>query len=164
MGYATLLRTISQLWRTGQKHDVKREILIARHSFNSFLETNMLNQYADILAITGRIDVAITRGARRICDFEILRQRLGQECSRYPRVGASWDQLDEVKLRQQGCFYSTLAKFFFENSKKAALVNPRDVSEIARTWKVGVGITTTMVEKAIPLKNGEGLTIKNLAA
>lgn len=74
MDYATLLRTIGRLWRRGQKHDIDWEILIARHGFDSFLETRMLNQCADILAITGRIDAAITGEMRRICAFVIMMQ------------------------------------------------------------------------------------------
>ncbi|QYT02224.1 SNF2_N domain-containing protein [Trichoderma simmonsii] len=79
----------------------------------------MLDQYADIL-ITGRIDAVITGKARRICAFEIIRQQLG----------ASWDQLDESELHQEGYFYSALTKSFLESPEKTALVNPGDVSEI----------------------------------
>lgn len=70
----------------------------------------MMDQNADILAITGRIDAVITGKARRICASEIIKQQLG----------ASWDQLDKVELCQEGHFHSALAEFIFENTKKVA--------------------------------------------
>ncbi|EHK18140.1 uncharacterized protein TRIVIDRAFT_67348 [Trichoderma virens Gv29-8] len=159
--YATVAHAISRLWRIGQRNDVSWEILIARHSFDSFMETKMLDRYAGIIEVTGRINDAITGEARKICAFEIMRQQLGQECSRYPRVGVPWDQLDEDKMRQEGYFYSALAEFFFKNPTKAYLVRPDNVCEIARAWKFGMKITTAMVEHPIPLKDGEGLAIRN---
>lgn len=159
--HATLLNAIGRLWRIGQKHDVNWEILMARHSFDAYIETSIMSKYCNILAVTGRIDAAIAGEAQRISAFEIMRQQLGQECSRYPRMRVLWDKMDEDELRYEGYFYSALAKFFFKNPEKASLVGQYNTQEIARAWKIGMGITTTMVEKPIPLKDGEGVTIRN---
>ncbi|KAL7935481.1 hypothetical protein V8C35DRAFT_333965 [Trichoderma chlorosporum] len=158
MDYATLSRAISQLWRLGQKRDVIWEILIAQHSFDSFMEVKMLAQYADVLAVTGRIDAAITGEARRICAFEIMRQQFGQECSRYPRVGVPWHKLDEDELRQEGYFYSALAEFFFKNPAQASLLDSCKIRKLLQIWD-GMEITTAMVERLAASEDGKSLMV-----
>ncbi|RFU76606.1 hypothetical protein TARUN_5632 [Trichoderma arundinaceum] len=161
--HSTLLSALGRLWRIGQKHDVDWEILITRHSFDSFMEANVMEGYATTLAAVGRIDTAITGEARKICAYEIMRRQLGQECSRYPRKRVPWNKMDEDELRREGYFFSALAEFFFKNPDKAYLVGRYNSREIARAWKVGMEITVDLVKNPIPLKDGEGVVIWNFA-
>jgi hypothetical protein len=160
--YSTLLSAIGRLWRIGQNDPVEWEILITRHTFDAFIEGGIMKEYSTVLAATARIDAAVTGEARNICAYEIMRQQLGQEYSRYPRMKAPWNKMDEDDMRHEGYFYSALAEFFFKNPGQAFLVGRYNIREIARAWKIGMEITTEMVKNPIPLKVGEGLTIRHL--
>ncbi|KAM0258612.1 hypothetical protein ACHAQJ_003783 [Trichoderma viride] len=156
---STLLSAIGRLWRIGQKHDVDWEILIARHSFDACMEARIMEKYSAVLAVTARVDTAISGEARKICAYEIIREQFGQEYSRYPRIGVSWSKMDEDDMHREGYFYSALADFFFKNPQQAFLVGRSNIREIARAWKMGMEITIDIVKNPIPLEDGEGLSL-----
>ncbi|KAK0759222.1 hypothetical protein N5P37_008104 [Trichoderma harzianum] len=151
---AILLQAQGQLWRIGQKHDVHWKILYSRDSFDCYIESHNLEKYATTLAAESGIDPRIKGEARVICAFEIMRQHLGQSCSRYSRARVVWSQMDSPKLEHEGLFYSELAQYFFNHPDKSDLVGKHNIKEIAKAWKIGHEITSSMVESPIPLEDG----------
>ncbi|KAL6904243.1 hypothetical protein GGI43DRAFT_432850 [Trichoderma evansii] len=160
--HSALLNTIGRLWRIGQKRHVEWEILTARYSFDAFIEGSIMKEYSTVVAATANIDAAITGEARMICAYEIIKQQLGQEYSRYPRMRAPWNEMDGDDMCYEGYFYSALADFFFQNPDQAFLVGRYNIRQIALAWKIGVKITTAMVKQPVPLEAGEGLALKYL--
>lgn len=158
---AIVLHAQGRLWRIGQVHDVKWTILYARHTFDRYIEDRNLEKYATTLAAESSIDSKIKDEARIICAFEILRQQLGQGCSRYSRARIMWDRMDSSELEQEGHFYSALADFFFKHPEKSDLVGKHNIKDIAASWKLGMPVTLEMVEEPSPLSNGKGLTLVN---
>ncbi|PTB39400.1 hypothetical protein M441DRAFT_460351 [Trichoderma asperellum CBS 433.97] len=155
-------RNHRRLWRIGQKHNVEWEILIARYTFDAFIEGSIMKEYSAVIAATANIDAAIIGEARMICAYEIVKQQLGQGYSRYPRMKAPWNEMDGDDMCYEGYFYSALAEFFFQNPSQAFLVGRYNIRQIAQAWKVGMKITTDMVKNPLPLGMGEGLTLKYL--
>lgn len=160
--HSVLLNVINRLWRIGQKRLVEWEILIAKHSFDAFIEGSVMKEYSAVVAVTAKIDAAITGEARMICAYEIVRQQFGQEYSRYPRMRAQWNEMDGDDMRREGHFYSALAEFFFQNPSQAFLVGRYNIRQIALAWKMGMKIATDMVKQPVPLEAGEGLTLRYL--
>ncbi|KAL5085555.1 hypothetical protein Trisim1_010169 [Trichoderma cf. simile WF8] len=151
---AILLQAQGRLWRIGQKHDVHWKLLYTRDSFDCYIESRNLEKYATTLAAESGIDPRIKGEARVICVFEIMRQHLGQSCSRYSRARVVWSQMDSPKLEHEGLFYSALAQYFFNHPDKSDLVEKHNIKEIAKAWKIGHEITSSMVESPIPLEDG----------
>ncbi|KAL6693655.1 P-loop containing nucleoside triphosphate hydrolase protein [Trichoderma pleuroticola] len=151
---AILLQAQGRLWRIGQTHDVHWKILYCRDSFDCYIESRNLEKYATTLAAESGIDPRIKGEARVICAFEIMRQHLGQPCSRYSRARVVWSQMDSRKLEREGFFYSALAKYFFKHPGKSDLVGKHNIKQIAKAWKIGHKITSRMVESPIPLEDG----------
>lgn len=151
---AILLQAQGRLWRIGQKHDVHWKILYSRDSFDGYIESHNLEKYATTLAAEGGIDPRIKGEARVICAFEIMRQHLGQSCSRYSRARVVWSQMDSRKLEREGFFYSALAQYFFKYPGKSDLVGKHNIKQIAKAWKIGHEITLRMVESPTPLDDG----------
>ncbi|KAL6822556.1 P-loop containing nucleoside triphosphate hydrolase protein [Trichoderma camerunense] len=151
---AILLQAQGRLWRIGQKHDVHWKILYSRDSFDCYIESHNLEKYATTLAAESGIDPRIKGEARVICAFEIMRQHLGQSCSRYSRARVVWSQMDSPKLEHECLFYSALAQYFFNHPDKSDLVGKHNIKEIAKAWKIGHEITSSMVESPIPLEDG----------
>ncbi|KAL7955900.1 P-loop containing nucleoside triphosphate hydrolase protein [Trichoderma compactum] len=151
---AILLQAQGRLWRIGQKHDVHWKILYSRDSFDGYIESHNLEKYATTLAAESGIDPRIKGEARVICAFEIMRQHLGQSCSRYSRARVVWSQMDSPKLEREGFFYSALAQYFFKYPGKSDLVGKHNIKQIAKAWKIGHEITSGMVESPTPLDDG----------
>ncbi|PNP56079.1 hypothetical protein THARTR1_03604 [Trichoderma harzianum] len=151
---AILLQAQGRLWRIGQTHDVHWKILYCRDSFDCYIESRNLEKYATTLAAESGIDSRIKGEARVICAFEIMRQHLGQPCSRYSRARVVWSQMDSRKLEREGFFYSALAKYFFKHPGKSDLVGKHNIKQIAKAWKIGHRITSRMVASPIPLEDG----------
>ncbi|QYT06075.1 hypothetical protein H0G86_012942 [Trichoderma simmonsii] len=151
---AILLQAQGRLWRIGQKHDVHWKILYSRDSFDCYIESHNLEKYATTLAAESGIDPRIKGEARIICAFEIMRQHLGQSCSRYSRARVVWSQMDSPQLEREGFFYSALARYFFKHPGKSDLVGKHNIKEIAKAWEIGLEITSGMVESPIPLEDG----------
>ncbi|KAL7924333.1 hypothetical protein ACQKWADRAFT_331330 [Trichoderma austrokoningii] len=144
------------------KQHVEWEILIARHSFDAFIEASIMKEYSAVVAVTANIDAAITGEARMICAYEIVRQQFGQEYSRYPRMRAPWNEMDGDDMRREGHFYSALAGFLFQHPDQAFLVGRYNIRQIALGWKAGLTITVDMVKQPVPLEAGEGLSLRYL--
>lgn len=160
--HSALLNTIGLLWIPGQKQHVEWEILIAKHSFDAFIEGSILKEYSAVVAATANIDAAITGEARMICAYEIVREQFGQEYSRYPRMRAPWNEMDGEDIRREGYFYSALAEFFVQNPDQAFLVGRYNIRQIAMAWKAGMEITVDMVKQPVALEAGEGLALRYL--
>jgi hypothetical protein len=141
---------------------VEWEILIARHTFDAFIEGSLMKEYSAVVAVTANIDAAIPGEARMICAYEIVRQQFGQDYSRYPRMRATWNEMDSDDMRREGYFYSALAEFFFQNPSQAIFVGRYNIRQIALAWKFGMEITVDMVKQPVPWKAGEGLALKYL--
>ncbi|KAK4082218.1 uncharacterized protein Triagg1_2030 [Trichoderma aggressivum f. europaeum] len=151
---AILLQAQGRLWRIGQKHDVHWKILYSRDSFDCFIEAYNLEKYATSLAAESGIDPRIKGEARAICAFDIMRQHLGQSCSRYSRGRVVWSQMDSRELELEGFFYSALAQYFFKYPGKSDLVGKHNVKHIAKAWEIGLEITPRMVGSPTPLDDG----------
>lgn len=129
----TVLQALGRLWRIGQAHHVKWTILYARQTFDGYIEDRNLEKYATTVAAESSIDPRIKDEARIICAFEILRQQLGQGCSRYSRARTTWNAMDSWELEQEGHFYSALADFLFKHPGKSGLVGKHNIKEIAES-------------------------------
>lgn len=160
--HPALLSTIGCLWHVGQEHSVEWDILIAKNTFDAFIEGSIMKQYSAVVAVTAEIDSAIIGEARMICAYEILKQQFGQEYSRYPRMRAPWNEMDDEDMRHEGYFYSALAEFFFQNPDQAFLVGRYNIRQIALAWKMGMKITVDMIKQPVALEAGEGLALQFL--
>lgn len=160
--HSVLLETIGQLWTINRKRYVEWEILIAKHTFDAFIEGSIMKEYSAVVAVTANIFSAISGEARMICAYEIVRQRFGQEYSLYSRMRAPWNEMDGDDMRREGYFYSALAEFFFQNPDQAFLVGRYNIRQIALAWKVGMKITVDLVREPAPLEAGEGLVLQYL--
>lgn len=100
------LQALDRLYRIGQREDVEWKILLCRNSFDSYVETRSLAKFVTTLVAEGQIPAQIQGENRMICAWEILRHQLGQECSRYPRARAKWNEMDSVDIYREGLFYS----------------------------------------------------------
>ncbi|KAL6872940.1 hypothetical protein J3F83DRAFT_772210 [Trichoderma novae-zelandiae] len=144
--HAMLFSAMGRIWRVGQEKDVDWEILIAKYSFDSWIETGLTEQYARILAVLGGIDEAIVGDGRRLSAYEIIREQLGQEYSRGARGESQWDWAADDDWRAQGEFASALGRFCLKHPEKARLIQPDRYQAMLRVWKVGMEITLEMVE------------------
>lgn len=160
--HSVLLETIGRLWRINQKRHVEWEILIAKHTFDAFIEGSIMKEYSAAVAVTANIASAISGDARMICAYEIVRQHFGQEYSLYSRMRAPWNEMDGDDMRREGYFYSALAEFFFRNPDQAFLVGRYNIRQIALAWTVGMKITVDLVKEPAPLEAGEGLVLRYL--
>ncbi|KAK1241312.1 hypothetical protein MKX08_001286 [Trichoderma sp. CBMAI-0020] len=160
--HSVLVETIGRLWGINQTHHVEWEILIAKHTFDAFIEGSIMKEYSAVAAVTANLVSAISGEARMICAYEIVRQQFGQEYSLYSRMRAPWNEMDGDDMRREGYFYSALAKFFFRNPDQAFLVGRYNIRKIALAWKVGMEIIVDMVKEPVPLEAGEGLVLQYL--
>ncbi|KAK1249352.1 hypothetical protein MKX07_002868 [Trichoderma sp. CBMAI-0711] len=146
--YGMLLSAMGRLWRVGQERDVEWEILVASYSFDPWLEAGITEQYAELLGDLGGIDEAIEGRSRRLAAFEIIREQLGQEYSRYHRAEGRWEWSADAPIwRHKGLFESALGRFCLKHPEKAHLMQPRTVDALLRVWKIGMEITLEMVEE-----------------
>ncbi|UKZ66445.1 uncharacterized protein TrAtP1_007619 [Trichoderma atroviride] len=75
--HPALLSTIGCLWHVGKEHNVEWDILIAKNTFDAFIEGSIMKQRSAVVAVTAQIDSAIIGEARMICAYEILKQQFG---------------------------------------------------------------------------------------
>lgn len=146
--YGMLLSAMGRLWRVGQERDVEWEILVASYSFDPWLEAGITEQYAELLGDLGGIDEAIEGRSRRLAAFEIIREQLGQEYSRYHRAAGRWKWSADAPIwRHNGLFESALGRFCLKHPEKAHLMQPSTLDALLRVWKIGMEVTLEMVEE-----------------
>lgn len=90
------------------------EILLTQDTYDAALEARNCEKYATTLTAESGIPADITGEARVVYAFEIMREQLGQDCSRYPRSRVRWNHMDSEELRSEGLFYSALIRLYFD--------------------------------------------------
>lgn len=73
-----------------------------------------------------------------ICAFGVMRDSLGRDCSRWPRMPYGWNRMDTQNVREEELLYSQLANFFMAHPKKESLAGKQNIADIAKTWKVAI--------------------------
>ncbi|KAH7146311.1 P-loop containing nucleoside triphosphate hydrolase protein [Dactylonectria macrodidyma] len=158
-----LLHATGRLWRIGQKHHVRWEILYLRHSFDAWIESRNLEKAVTTLAAECSLDPRITGQARMIACFEMLRIQLGQKCSRYPRTRVSWHEQDSSGVEREGFFYSELGRFIIAHPELAAFVGDQNIKQIAMSWKIGTPLTEDHINMRMP-ELEDGVRLGNFAS
>ncbi|KAH0491113.1 hypothetical protein TgHK011_002556 [Trichoderma gracile] len=145
--HAVLLSAIGRLWRVGQANDVEWEILVAKYTFDPWIEARITQQYAELLGELGGIDEAVVGRNRRLAAFEIIREQFGQEYSRYHRIDKRWEWSADAPIwRDKGHFEAALGKFCLNHPEKAHLIVPSKFAALLRVWRIGMEVTLEMVE------------------
>lgn len=135
------IQALGRLQRLGQSHDVEWKILLCRDTFDSYFETRNMAKFVTTLTAEGRIPSQIQGEHRVVCAYEILREQLGQACSRYPSTRVKWNGMDSEALYREGLFYSALAQWMLANPDQAHTVNKDKISSIALSWEPGTPFT-----------------------
>lgn len=73
-----------------------------------------------------------------ICAFEVMRDSLGRDWSRWLRMPYEWNRMDTQNVREEGLLYSQLVHFFMAHPKKESLAGKQNIADIAKTWKVAI--------------------------
>ncbi|RBA09768.1 hypothetical protein FPRO05_05704 [Fusarium proliferatum] len=148
----TMLHGFGRLWRMGQEHEVRWDVLYLEKSFDGWADSRMASKYADILAAEGDIPDLIVGEYRIICGFELIKRYLGQDSNRYPRTRVTWSEQDHPLVAREGHFYSTVAQYLMQHPEHITKFQGRHLYEIACRWTPEHGdLTLDMIEGRSPV-------------
>lgn len=139
------IQALGRLYRLGQTEDVEWKILLCRDTFDSYFEARNLAKFVTTLTSEGHIPSQIQGEHRVVCAYEILRDQLGQACSRYPRTRVKWNEMESNSVYREGLFYSAFSQWMLANPDLANTVDKQQIATIALSWEPGTLFTTEHV-------------------
>ncbi|KAK4080407.1 hypothetical protein Trihar35433_1512 [Trichoderma harzianum] len=144
----TLFQAIS---RSGSAGKFFWDILICRGTFDSYQESRLMAEQANILVSGARIPSEIQGRLRIICAYEVLRVCLGQRVNLYPRKGAEWELFDDKPFIREGEFYSALAQLVLKEAHLGVHCTEENIQRIGASWKPGMELTADHIHGKMPM-------------
>ncbi|PKK43707.1 hypothetical protein CI102_13022 [Trichoderma harzianum] len=136
------------------------DILICRGTFDSYQESRLMAEQANILVAGAgaRIPSEIQGRLRIICAYEVLRVCLGQRVNLYPRKGAEWELFDDEPFIKEGEFYSALAQLVLKEPHLGVHCTEENIQRISASWKPSMELTADHIRgKMLVLPDGVSL-------
>ncbi|KAL6795683.1 hypothetical protein J3E68DRAFT_437076 [Trichoderma sp. SZMC 28012] len=152
----TLFQAIS---RSGSAGKFFWNILICRRTFDSYQESRLMAEQANILVSGARIPSEIQGRLRIICAYEVLRVCLGQRVNLYPRKGAEWELFDDEPFIKEGEFYSALAQLVLKEPHLGGYCTEENMQRIGASWKPGMDLTADHIRGRMPVLP-DGVTLR----
>ncbi|KAL7915639.1 hypothetical protein GGI35DRAFT_485228 [Trichoderma velutinum] len=144
----TLFQAINRSGSTGKFY---WDILICRGTFDSYQESCLMAEQANILVAGARIPSEIQGRLRIICAYEILRVCLGQQVNLYPRNGVEWKLFDDETFINEGKFYSALAQLVLKEPNLGGHCTEENIRRIGVSWKPGMELTADHIRGRMPM-------------
>ncbi|KAL6814193.1 hypothetical protein V8C40DRAFT_283227 [Trichoderma camerunense] len=144
----TLFRAIS---RSGSAGKFFWDILVRRGTFDSYQESRLMAEQANILVAGTRIPSSIQGRLRTICAYEVLRVCLGQQVNLYPRKGVEWELFDDEPFIREGEFYSALAQLVLKEPHLSSHCTDEHIQRIGASWKPGMELTADHIHGKMPM-------------
>lgn len=137
--------------RSGSAGNFFWDILICRGTFDSYQESRLMAEQANILVAGTRIPSEIQGRLRTICAYEILRVCLGQRVNLYPRNGAERELFDDEPFIEEGEFYSALAQLLLKEPHLSSHCTDEHIQRIGTSWKPGMELTADHIHGKMPM-------------
>ncbi|EHK20284.1 uncharacterized protein TRIVIDRAFT_68922 [Trichoderma virens Gv29-8] len=127
------------------------DILICKGTFDSYQESCLMADQANILATGAQIPKEIKGQIRIICAYELLRVCLGQRVNLYPRNRFEWEFFDDEQDICEGEFYSALAQLVLKTPALGKYCTEKNLGRISASWKPGMELTPDHIRGRMPV-------------